>query len=68
MDPDTKIMLILVIGGLCLLVLCGIAVDRSQKRAVKNPTIVIVDGCEYIQLKGYYGYPTLTHKGNCKNH
>lgn len=62
-----------IIGGvfvaciLTLVILAGI-VSRGQKRDLANPRVVIVYGCEYLRMDTYYGYPTLTHKGNCKNH
>lgn len=32
-----------------------------------NPRIIVIDSCEYIAYS-VYGYESITHKGNCKNH
>lgn len=33
---------------------------------VENPPTIIIEGCEYIQVRPKYD-KAFTHKGNCKN-
>lgn len=37
---------------------------KSKQSRIAQPSIVIIDSCEYIQFKAYYEW-NITHKGNC---
>jgi hypothetical protein len=39
---------------------------NNSIKPTNNYRIVIIDGCEYIEVDAYKIY-TLTHKGNCNN-
>lgn len=44
----------------------------EQRISKEGYYIVVIDGCEYIEISfvpgANNGYYSLTHKGNCKNH
>ncbi len=56
------------LGGLVLLMFAiGYGINNTNEKNTTNPTVVTIEGCEYFSLTQYYGYVTLTHKGNCSN-
>lgn len=46
----------------------GVSLNKMSERALANPEVVVVEGCEYLKIRGYGGTYSLSHKGNCKNH
>jgi len=68
-SSNENIFIVTAIGGvLGLAIWLGVTLDRAQEKRVASPQVVEIEGCEYFHWETYYGYPVLTHKGNCKNH
>lgn len=61
---------LLIFIGLLALLSCGKERSKHRVDALDRYTIVVVDGCEYLEVQGGYAdnrYYSLTHKGNCNN-
>jgi len=45
---------------------------KEEKEALRQGlyelNTIKLDSCEYYKWRTYYGYYSITHKGNCKNH
>ncbi len=70
----------IVVSAVALLcaILAAIVIPLShEKRTAPTPvpspkkqieySVVLIDGCEYIQWTSSYQYLNVTHKGNCTN-
>jgi len=40
-------------------------IPKSDNVLLRDISVVMIDGCEYIQYRTYNGYFGITHKGNC---
>lgn len=45
----------------------AVMIIGSNKRSVQRPSIVVIEGCQYLCWDIYMGYRGYTHKGNCTN-
>jgi len=41
--------------------------EMFKNTNLRNPKIVIIDGCEYIQFRTHHNFNAITHKGNCSS-
>jgi len=61
---------------IALLLLSGCTTNKNATEEEKNAykegiwdlKTIKLDSCEYYRWRTYYGYYSITHKGNCKNH
>lgn len=52
------------------LILAGCSqAPRTELEAsgLKEATVIVIEGCEYISYKSSHGYWHVEHKGNCSN-
>ncbi len=55
-----------IVSILILLVAAGCGGQYNLRENGFDYKITIIDGCQYIEFHTY-GYPSVTHKGNCTN-
>lgn len=54
-----------VLGALAAILLA--AAHDSRQALQRTDSVILIDGCQYIEFRTYYGYIGVTHKGNCTN-
>ena len=40
---------------------------RKRRAMQASPTVIVIDGCQYLEMATSHDYPVWTHKGNCTN-
>ncbi len=56
----------LIIIALITMGAAGCGYDDHRSESGFRHKVIIIDGCQYIQFPTY-GYPAITHKGDCTN-
>ena len=50
-----------------VLLICLLWAYFATRNSPTGNEVIVIENCEYLTFRTYYGYRGLTHKGNCTN-